>query len=111
MSKLAHSSPFMDEIEEDDDYANEPYDSSVDCWHEDSEIDILTGRADCWSCGATWWASDEEIRMQAEHMQRYAEWEAEQQRPWSRFREWCRRKWPNRLRYQNVVPNDDDIPF
>ncbi len=44
-----------------------------DCWHEEADIDILTGRALCPVCGHAWWASDEEIEAQATYEREYAE--------------------------------------
>lgn len=43
-----------------------------DCWHEEYEIDILTGRAECCYCQHSWYLSDAElsaeIQRQADYM-------------------------------------------
>lgn len=86
------------------------YDRESDfCTHEEYDSDILTGRATCASCGHTWWQSAEEIEAEIERIRRYDEWEAEQRRPWNRFREWLREHMPRRPRRRPEV--DDGIPF
>jgi hypothetical protein len=62
-----------DEPEWDDD---EPYDRSLDCDHEQADIDILTGRAMC-SCGYSWWMTREEIHREAEFLAEYMEAESD----------------------------------
>jgi hypothetical protein len=87
---------------------------SDECEHEDYEVDPLTGRASCQMCSATWWLSEAEylhhIDMQSAWERNWEEYQREINSPWNRFKEWCRRRWPNGWRNQIVVP-DDDIPF
>ena len=47
---------------------DEPYDDEYeydlpedDCWHEDCDVDILTGRASCNMCDHRWWMTDDEF--------------------------------------------------
>lgn len=87
-------------------------DHEEDCDHDDYDSDILSGRAQCYRCGYSWWQTTEEIEAEFDRIRRYAEWEEEQRRPWNRFREWLwnlRMSWRRRL----VSPKatDDDIPF
>lgn len=95
------------------DYEPEPdYDA---CEHEEYEIG-WDGRAMCHRCGYAWWATSEQIAAEAEHQRAYAEWVAEQERPWSRFKEWCGRhvsdlKWRWRRWRQPARSIDDEIPF
>lgn len=37
------------------------------CLHDDADIDILSGRANCPRCGRAWWASRAEIEAQRAH--------------------------------------------
>lgn len=51
----------------DDDMAYDERDEeSEDCWHEDYEIDILTGRATCDACGHHWIATDAQMKAHEE---------------------------------------------
>ncbi len=49
--------------DEDDFY--EGYDEDV-CDHDDHDVDILTGRANCWRCGEAWWLTDAELKREIE---------------------------------------------
>jgi len=55
---------------------NEKYDRSLDCVHEQADIDILTGRAVC-SCGYSWLLSAKEIQQEADFQAAYFEAMAE----------------------------------
>lgn len=93
------------------------------CDHDDYEIDILTGRVSCYGCDHSWWATNDQIKAEAERQAAYFEWEAEQHRPWNRFKEWAKNQlrglkilmfygvkilWPLRHR---PIEMDDEIPF
>lgn len=71
------------------DYNDEPED---ECDHEDADVDVGDGRAHC-RCGHSWYLSAAELACEHKRIAAYAEWEAEQQRPWNRFKEWTRGWW------------------
>lgn len=77
-------------------YWDEP---DTDCWHEDYDADILTGRATCNMCGHSWWQTSEEIEREQRHQIEYAKlceaWNAEPE--------------PNETAAAEL--NDDDLPF
>ena len=81
------------------------------CDHDDSELDILTGRASCYRCGHRWRATADEIESRSAQEHAYAEWVAEQERPWNRFREWFSDVWSSLKRRVRRSPADDEIPF
>jgi len=58
------------------------YDDGPDdpCDHEEYEIDILTGRAECSYCPHSWYATSGQIAAEIEHHRQYAEWEAREHR-------------------------------
>ena len=94
---------------------NEPED---ECYHDEFEIDALEGRAYCDRCGATWWASDDEIRLQREQHAEYDAYCRRQERRefWRRLTYPIRRPifrlleriWP---RKSLTVLTDEEIPF
>lgn len=86
-----------------DDIGDEPA-----CDHDEFDIDILEGRAQCDRCGHAWYATSEQIEAQERHQQEYAEWEAEQHR---HDNAWWRRlgRWLASLFKRNVL--DSEIPF
>lgn len=83
--------------EEWDDY--EPYyDDVADCDHEDYEVDILAGRAECNCCGHTWWQTTEEIEREIERWREYDRYTQEEEmrehwwgRAWLAVKEWWTR--------------------
>lgn len=86
----------------DDDY-DEP------CDHEDYEIDIIAGRAECHRCGESWYASEDEILSAIDAESAYDRyWERENRR------EWWREVWRSIrafFRIRRPVITDDDVPF
>lgn len=100
----------------DDEY---PYDDGEEdpCDHDEYDLDILTGRAFCYRCGEAWYATDEEMRAEAQRQADYWEWTAEQERPWNRFKEWLRStrlaaaisRWRFNRNFRRDF--DDEVPF
>lgn len=94
-------------------YDDEPED---ECEHDEYEIDILTGRASCDRCLHSWWATDKQVASEARRQADYADWVAEQERPWNRFKRWLRRtRLVERIRCwqfaREIRRADDEIPF
>lgn len=91
------------------------------CDHEDRDINPVDGRAQCYRCGAAWYASDEELAAEHRHQAEYAKWEKrENRRQWWRdlfapiidpVRTLKRRLFEWRLRRQFPEHVNDDIPF
>lgn len=102
-----------------------------ECYHEDYDIDILTGRAHCHICGEPFWPTDDDIRALRrqeaaydKHCRRY-----EREVWWREFRQrWFWRPtfpirwavdaflhkcWPKRWGRRNVtaIAEEDEIPF
>jgi len=48
-------------MSDDEDDFYDDYEDDV-CDHDDRDVDILTGRANCWRCGESWWLSDTELK-------------------------------------------------
>lgn len=65
-------------------YDNDPgyYDDEPDdpCDHEEYEIDILTGRAECWTCAHSWHATRQEIEAEIERHRCCDEWYQREER-------------------------------
>jgi hypothetical protein len=89
-----------------------------DCYHEDYEADILTGRATCNRCGHAWWQTKEELEAEQRREAEYQIWVEEQHRrerwewlarPWRWF--WYRALLPFSPRKAVSVLRDDEIPF
>lgn len=98
-----------------DDYYDDDPDEDC-CEHEDYEADVLTGRAFCYRCGHTWWQTSEELAAESRRQAAYAQWIADQEQPWFRFKDWLRAKicgLRHRLqrRSRPTLAIDDDIPF
>lgn len=77
--------------EEFDDYESD--DLSDECDHEDYEVDILTGRAECNRCPHSWYQTAEDIEREIERIREYDAWQAEQYRAehwWWRVWFWLR---------------------
>lgn len=55
-----------DLFDDDGDSGAEDNDAVNECDCEDAEVDILTGRAHCYSCGRVWWLDGEQIKREAE---------------------------------------------
>lgn len=73
------------------------------CEHQDYEIN-WEGRAECPSCGETWWPRPEVVKAYAEAQRRH-------DREARRYNSWYMRAWRWLTeRRQRVMPNDD-IPF
>lgn len=94
------------------------YEQDDDCDHEHFDIDILSGRASCNDCLASWYATNEQIEAQHRHEIEYAEWVDQQQRrerwewlarPWRWF--WYRALLPLSPRKATGMLHDDEIPF
>jgi hypothetical protein len=111
-----------DDLDDDErEYACEYDDEDRDyCEHEEYEIDVLTGRAECDYCGVSWWATTEQIEAEQNRMAQYSEWAAEQDAI-ERRRErwvWVHRLWLKavdalwlRTRKPRHLLTDDEIPF
>lgn len=56
------------------DYHDDDYDARDCCDHEQFEIDVCTGRAQCDSCGHAWWASNAEVDAELDRIAAYDEW-------------------------------------
>ena len=99
----------MQEADEYEEYDDWPPD---ECDHEDYEADILTGRATCNRCDHAWWQTPEEISAETERIHRYYEWVEDQERPWTRFKEWAGGWWDRlKPRWPKRAPVSDDLPF
>jgi hypothetical protein len=96
-----------------------PYDDEpeLECERDNVDIDILDGRCRC-VCGASWPATDADIRSQFDHEREYDEYAAREQRRerWLRLTHWFR--WPLFRLLEKVWPRkalkvlgDDEIPF
>jgi hypothetical protein len=91
---------------------DDDYDPREDCDHEESEIDVCTGRAECPCCGKSWYVSREEVNAELDRQARWHEWaERENRRQWwrdqfDRFAFW--RRW-RRNKPAPII--DDEIPF
>lgn len=98
------------------------YNPERDCEHENYEIDVCTGRAECDQCSKSWYLSAEEIDAELDRQANYHEdCEREERRQrrlvfwrkltlpirWPIFR-MLERIWP---RKSLVVLTDDEIPF
>src|SRR5580692_634363 len=59
---------------DEDGYGEEP------CDHEDAETDCLDGRVRCDRCGASWYATSEELAAEHRRIAEYAEWETREHR-------------------------------
>jgi len=100
----------------DDIYAS---DDNEDCWdddyctHDDYEIDTISGHCRCYSCGRSWWASDDQIQAEIDHQNAYVEWtERENRREWWRNLRDKMFGWIHRpLARRAPVLDDDEIPF
>jgi hypothetical protein len=68
-------------------YGDEP---ENECDHDETEMDVCTGRVECQICGARWFASRDEVDRELDRIATYDEWCAEQVRPWNRFKQWWR---------------------
>jgi hypothetical protein len=84
-----------------------------DCWHEEYEVDILTGFATCAMCGHKWMQTAEEIAREIEAERAYdemcREWEKERRSFNYRFRTLIDRA-TSMLRRKSAL-TDDEIPF
>jgi len=110
-----------DDLDDDErEYAYE-YDDGDDrdhCGHEEYELDVLTGRAECDYCGMSWWATTEQIDAEHNRMVAHSEWVQEQERLIRRRECWA---WVHRLwlaaieawfrRKPRHMLTDDEVPF
>jgi hypothetical protein len=97
---------------------SEEYDAERDCDHDDYEIDILTGRAECCMCPHSWYVTSEDVSREIERQARYYDdMEREERRQWWRDKTYpvrmfvfriLERIWP---RKSCSILNDDEIPF
>lgn len=53
-------------MDEEDDFPDDYYEDDDPCDHDDRDVDILTGRANCWQCGEAWWLTDAELKRELE---------------------------------------------
>lgn len=88
-----------------------------ECFHDDYEVDILTGRAECCRCPYSWYQTEAQILAEIERQRAYDEWQREQERPWYRFKQWVsgirgdlQWRW-RRLWKPRPLTLDDEIPF
>lgn len=103
-----------DELDEYDDY-----DAERECDHDQYEIDILIGRAECCMCPHSWYVSSEDVSREIERQARYQEdMEREERRQWWRDRTYpvrmfffrvLERVWPQKA--ISLTLHDDEIPF
>lgn len=112
----------------DDEYYGSGYydEDEPECPHDEFDIDIFTGRAECSQCNETWMATEAQMAAQMELEEDWAKEAERQARPWNRL--W--RRWRNSRacrwlvltsvyqRYSRWIYNrklppamDDDIPF
>jgi hypothetical protein len=94
------------------------YDAERECDHEEHQIDILTGRAECCMCPHSWYVSGDEITREIERQATYYEdIERQERRQW-----WLDKTYPVRMflhrllmrvwpRKSLSVLTDDEIPF
>lgn len=86
------------------------YDPRADCDHEEREIDVCTGRAECQSCGKSWYVSNDEVNAELDRQASYHEWEQrESRRQWWRdqiYRITFWRRWRKPAKF-----DDDNLPF
>jgi hypothetical protein len=97
---------------------DEEYDAERDCEHDQYEIDVCTGRAECDSCSKSWYLSNEEIDAELDRQARYHDdMDREERRQWWRDRTYpvrmfvfrvLERIWPRKAL---SVLEDDEIPF
>lgn len=103
---------------------NEPYsdedayDPELECEHENYEIDICTGRAECDYCSHYWYLTSEEIHAELDRQARYHDdMEREERRQWWRDKTYLvrmfifrilERVWPKKA---HKVLDDSDLPF
>jgi hypothetical protein len=88
----------------DDDYEEED-----PCDHEDYDVDIVSGLANCNICSADWYVGEDEIRLQIERENAYAAYQKRENR-WR----WCRDLWHSErsiFSRRKQVEVDDEIPF
>ena len=88
------------------------------CEHDEYEIDVCMGRAECQICGERWWVTKEEVDAQCERIADYDAWCRKQERRefWQRITYPIR--WPIFRLLQIILPRksasvltDDEIPF
>jgi hypothetical protein len=99
----------------DDDDWEDPRDH---CEHDQYEIDILTGRAECDMCSHSWRVTDAQMRREIELQSKYYDdMERMERRQWWRDRTYPVRMFLHRLlakvwpRKSLSVLHDDEIPF
>lgn len=102
----------------DDDSWKDGYEDYDDCDHEDYEIDVCTGRADCNRCNYHWYLTSEEINRELDRQANYYEdMEREERRQW--WYDLWHPVWLMRIRsrlawrpWAKSAPiTDDEIPF
>jgi hypothetical protein len=91
----------------------DPQEPQDECEHEEYEIDIVTGRAECQYCSHAWWASRAEIDAEQDRQAAYWEWTQRQEHWWysriDRVKDWWRSLWRRHSITQATI--DDEIPF
>ncbi len=102
-----------DERDEYDDY-----DAERDCEHENYEIDVCTGRAECDQCSHSWYLSSEDVDRELDRQARYQDdMDHENRRQWWRDRTYPVRMFLHRVlmrvwpRKSLSVLHDDEVPF
>jgi hypothetical protein len=110
------SDPY-DYYDDDDDDRYGDY-AEQECEHDQYEIDVCTGRAECDQCSHSWYLSNEEVDAELDRQARYYDdMERENRRQW-----WRDKTYPVRMFFFRVleriwprkalsVLHDDEIPF
>lgn len=95
-----------------------PYDEYDECYHEDYDIDLLSGRCHCNRCSESWSASAEEMQAAFDHEREYAEWVDKQHRRELRLKLTLWSRWPLFRLLEKVWPrkagrvlDDSEVPF
>lgn len=93
-------------------------DEPDECYHEDYESDILSGRATCNICGHSWWQSGEEIQSEIDRIRECDEWQRRERKReiWRRLTDPVRWSLYRLLsliwqRKSLAALTDDEIPF
>lgn len=81
------------------------------CDHDNYDIDVCTGRAECDQCGTSWYVTGQEVDAELDRQVAYdaecEKWERAER--WNRFKSFVRSLfcWPRKSK----LINDDEIPF
>lgn len=80
---------------EHNDWDDEPYDDDLpdECDHDDYEVDILSGRAECSRCPHTWYLTIDDVEREIDRIREYDAWQVEQYRRDELSEHWWGRAW------------------